>query len=129
MVQIDNFQSTLNRERVYSYITETTERFFQSDVFTVSDGYIAICIPHSDLDRVISQCNQLRKDIDSIPIEKQDITISIGLSSRNQRKIEADTLHFETQMALLKAQQDGMNQVVAFRADPQKYKDVVEASG
>ena len=126
-VQIDNFSDLPYHEQVYSSVLEQTKDALQSKAFPVSHstGCAAVCIPNTDLDAALHRCEQMRQDIVAARHGERDTTVSIGLTSRNQREVDADVLYFETQKALEKAQQDGMNQVVAFRADPQKYKDLI----
>jgi hypothetical protein len=50
----------------------------------------------------------------------------VGISSRAGRKVTAERLINEAETALLKARTEKDHSVVAFRADPEKYRDFVK---
>jgi hypothetical protein len=61
-------------------------------------------------------------------VEGRGRTVSVGVSSRGGRLIEALTLLEEAETALAKASREGGNQVIGFRADPARFRATLTGS-
>jgi hypothetical protein len=125
--------SVLAEDALYQAITRTTLKFFSHRdlIFKKEGGLIAVICPDTGLDEGFAQSEDidyhLRKgDVKGIPA---DMDIRIGLSSRAERSIEAERLMFEAEEALRRAREDPVSHVVAFKSDPEKYREFIQAKG
>jgi hypothetical protein len=95
--------------------------------FENGDRGITVIIPNSDLDSGIIKAEEFHsrilKNCFSDFHAKSDFLV--GLSSRSGRLIEAERLLMEASKALEKAQFDGGTPIVAFKSDPEKYRDFI----
>lgn len=126
MIQIDGLAALARQDLVYASIAgRLRETFpFRDLVFEREGGY-AVIIPDNNLDRALERLEDLRLRIGASPVEGQSVTVSVGIAARNGRLISEETLLREASHSLAKAVSDGANQVVAFRADPDKFRRVL----
>jgi hypothetical protein len=120
-------------DMLYQAITRTTLKFFSHRdlIFKKEGGLIAVICPDTGLDEGFAQSEDiyyhLRKgDVKGIP---EDTDIRIGLSSRAERSIGAQRLMFEAEEALHRATEDPVSHIVAFKSDPEKYREFIQARG
>jgi hypothetical protein len=130
-----------SREKVsdslYSLFTDEAANLFslRDLIFGKGDNGIAIIMPNADLDegisrserfhsRIISKLRELSGSRGGVP----EIELNIGLSSRSGRLIEADRLILEANSALEKAIADPVTYIVAFRSDPEKYREFIKSN-
>jgi hypothetical protein len=125
--------SVLEEDALYQAITRTTLKFFSHRdlIFKKDRGLIAVICPDTGLDEGFAQSEDiyyhLRKgDVKGIPA---DMDIRIGISSRAERSIEARRLMFEAEEALHRATEDPVSHIVAFKSDPEKYREFIQARG
>ncbi|MDR3193402.1 MAG: hypothetical protein LBT87_10090 [Treponema sp.] len=125
--------SVLEEDALYQAITRTTLKFFSHRdlIFKKDWSLIAVICPDTGLDEGFAQAEDiyyhLRKgDVKGIPA---DMDIRIGLSSRAERPIEAERLMFEAEEALRRAKEDQVSHIVAFKSDPEKYREFIQARG
>ena len=85
-----------------------------------SDGF-AVVLPNTDLGRTIKQFEAFYQQLKSAALPGRPL---FGLTARSGRLIEADRLIREAQHALGKAQREA-RPIIAFKADPQRYRDFV----
>jgi hypothetical protein len=115
--------------RVYKKLADETVQFFnlQDLSFEYGDRGITLIIPNADLDHGILKAEEFHSRILKTCPEtfhaKNDFLA--GISSRAGRLIEADRLILEAAKALSKAQQEQGSPIVAFRSDPEKYREFV----
>jgi hypothetical protein len=83
---------------------------------------IAVIIPDKDLDH----CLQEAKDFQSRS-SRAAAPVSVGLSARNGRLVSSSRLLSEAAQALKQAESAEGGQIVAFRADPDKYRASIAA--
>jgi hypothetical protein len=103
-----------------------TDRFpFRDLIFEQEDKSCAIILPDKSLDQAIKQLDNLRNICKNKSWHKQSTTISIGLGARNGRLITQEILVREARISLKKAIKEGGNRLIAFRADPEKFRKVV----
>ncbi|MGO9310877.1 MAG: hypothetical protein ACLQDL_17870, partial [Spirochaetia bacterium] len=79
----------------------------------------------SDVDTAVRQLEEFRKKLAVAPLEGRTRTLSIGVSSRGGRLIDARVLREETDGALAKASREGGNQVIGFRADAARFREIL----
>ncbi|MDR1636013.1 MAG: hypothetical protein LBR93_01615 [Treponema sp.] len=125
--------SVLGEDAFYQAITRTTLKFFSHRdlIFKKDGGLIAVICPDTGLDEGFAQSEDiyyhLRKgDVKGIP---PDMDIRIGLSSRVERSIDARRLMFEAEEALRRAAEDPVSHIVAFKSDPEKYREFIHSRG
>ncbi|MDR0450329.1 MAG: hypothetical protein LBH26_03595 [Treponema sp.] len=125
--------SVLGEDSLYQAVTRTTLKFFSHrDLIFKKDGdRIAIICPDTGLNDGFAQSEDiyyhLRKgDVKGIP---DDTDIRIGLSSRAERSIGAERLMFEAEEALRRAGEDPVSHIVAFKSDPEKYREFIQTKG
>jgi GGDEF domain-containing protein len=94
---------------------------------TGSDAYTLV-LPDGDVDAAVRSLEAFRKTVTGGKIEGRQRTLSIGVSSRGGRLIEAATLLEEADVSLAKASREGGNQVIGFRADPSRFRDTLTGS-
>ena len=124
LTEIDDFPARTHKESVYSQVAQkAVETFPNKDLaFEWQEAGCAVIFPDADIDSGIRRAETLRKEVESLHPEGQDVTVSIGLSARSARAVDAETLIVEARAAVQRAGAEGKNQVVAFRADPERYR-------
>ncbi|MDR2865163.1 MAG: hypothetical protein LBV68_06115 [Spirochaetaceae bacterium] len=100
-----------------------SEYFKEARIFEKPDsqGLYAI-IPDMNIDEAFDRTKELYRVISTNPQG-----IFIGLSSKAGRLINASRLINETETALIKAHETKTHPIVAFKADPEKYKLFLES--
>ncbi len=116
-------------EPVYRRLAQAVaERYPLRDLVFELKGYmIGLIVPDRSLDQSIVDLESFRKSAQERRWEGEAVTVSIGLSSRNGRLISPDILLREARASLARAVREGGNQLIAFRADPDKFRKVVSA--
>ncbi|MDR1862847.1 MAG: hypothetical protein LBQ67_02885 [Treponema sp.] len=113
----------------YKIFAEEAAGFFtlRDLVFEKGERGIAVILPNIDLDQGLLRSEEFRERIlKKLPDSaKTRPELCIGLSSRSGRLMEAERLLFETSQALLKALSDPLSPVVAFKSDPEKYRNFI----
>jgi len=98
---------------------------FKDLVFEYGQDGFAVILPDKDLDQALKTTEALKKNVETYDWSGQKVTLSCGLSARNGRLISQERLILEAQRSLQKAVCEGGNQILAFRVDPDKYRQVV----
>ena len=117
-----------NREENFfiEFSKAIADRFpFRDLIFEQEDNSCAIILPDKSLDQAIKELENLRILFQKKSWHKQRTTISIGLGARNGRLITQEILVKEARVSLKKAIKEGGNCLIAFRADPEKFRKVV----
>ena len=127
LISLDNYGSIPNADAAYAKIAGMLlEEFtFQDLAFEYREGSYALILPDTDLDTGISRLELFQNRITSGQDLRTTITLCVGLSSRNGRLVNGATLLTESSNALKRAQSQGKGSLIAFRADPEKYRDFV----
>jgi len=94
-------------------------------IFETGDDSYTLIMPDADVDAAVRPLEDLRKRLPGTPIEGRTRTLSIGVSSRGGRLIDARVLREEADIALAKASREGGNQVIGFRADAARFRDTL----
>lgn len=122
IMALDDYGPAGSRD-VYGEAAGAIRRSFpyQDLTFEYGPGSFALILPDQDIDGTIGSIERFRK---SLPA---GLSVCSGVSSRNGRLVSGKTLLTEAERALEKARADGRGSIVAFRADPQMYRDVVSS--
>jgi hypothetical protein len=114
---------------LYKIFAEEAVGFFtlRDLIFEKGDQGIAVISPNIDLDQGFLKSEEFRERmLKKLPdSSKTRSELCVGLSSRSGRLIEAERLLFEASQALLKALADPLSPIVAFKSDPEKYRDFI----
>ncbi|MDR2768499.1 MAG: hypothetical protein LBB82_09280 [Treponema sp.] len=114
---------------LYKKLAEESIQFFNMKDLSFEKGErgFTVILPNADLDLGISRAEEFHARVlsscrDSIHA-RGDFTV--GLSSRSGRLIDGDRLLFEASNALQKAMEEQGPPIVAFRSDPEKYREFI----
>lgn len=123
-ITIDRFEELSHSEDVYETVAKIIlDTFpFQDLAFEYGKGSYAVILPDSDLYEGIKNLEIFQKKISGKVFRNQAITVSIGISSRNGRLLSPETIIQEAGRALEKATSEGRSRIIAFKADPEKYR-------
>jgi len=101
---------------------------FRDLAFEYDSRAAAVIFPDKDLDQSLQEARGFQSTLRSLSWSGP-LNISIGLSARNGRLISPNRLLTEVSQALKQAETAGGGRIIAFRADPNKYRSVIAASG
>ena len=112
---------------MYKNAAEEAVSFFSSRdlLFEFGKHGIAVILPGIDLDSGISKSQKFyQRILQKFPnSHKLSSGFYIGLSSRSGRLLNADRLILEANEALYKAKHEPKSPIMAFKSDPEKYRD------
>jgi hypothetical protein len=115
---------------LYRQFTDEAVRFFtmRDLIFELGDNGISVIIPSVNLEQGLAKSEEFRERIFSKLPESFEgrKDLCVGLSSRAGRLIEANRLILESSTALKKAMADPVSNVVAFKSDPEKYREFLK---
>jgi hypothetical protein len=120
-------------EEFYSRFTADAARFFTSRDFVCERGEkgVSVICPGFNLDTGFLNADEFHSRIlGKYPVlftSKTDLCM--GLSSRSERPVNAERLMFEAEEALERAMMDPVSHIVAFKSDPEKYREFMENKG
>jgi len=124
-------------DSLYCKFTDEAVNFFtmRDLIFGKGENGIYVIMPNTDLDQGFSKSEQFHRrlisklqELNASQGEVLGIELCIGLSSRSGRLIEADRLILEANSALKKAMGDPVSHIVAFKSDPEKYREFIKAN-
>ncbi|GEM_PF-6737328 len=126
-ISIDNMEEVKDRDNLYLQIARLLLNNFPSrtHIFEWKSGF-ALILPQIGVDESIKRMESFRQKVLEKLFPSYRATVSIGLSSRNGRNITHSTLTREASLALRKAIREGKNQVIAFKANPMKYRELFQ---
>ena len=119
---LDEETSTDKTQEILAIIKETFGS--EAEVYEYALDTIAIVLNGVDIDTTLSQCETILPAIAEIIGNRND-AIFIGISAMNYRAIPADRLIVEAKGALEHAESDTANPIVAFKANPERYKQEI----
>jgi hypothetical protein len=100
--------------------------FAQQDLlFEGGDDSYTVVLPDTGLDSAVRLFEELRRKVSRTPSDGRTVSLSIGVSSRGGRLIDHPTLLEEADTAMAKASREGGNQVIGFRADASRFREVL----
>lgn len=101
----------------------------QGNVYHFNDGFTTI-IRNTNLDTALATAQALYTVIDRILQENGNTAkAAIGLSSRSERIITSQRLITEAEQAVLHAANDSESPIIAFRVNPEKYREFMQNNG
>ncbi|MCL2808765.1 MAG: hypothetical protein FWD24_01725 [Treponema sp.] len=88
---------------------------------------IAVILPGTGLENAIEKSEKFYQRIMEKFQHNEDsiFNMKIGLSSRSGRLLNAERIMLETKEALKKAKNDPATTIIAFKSDPEKYRDYI----
>jgi hypothetical protein len=84
-----------------------------------------VILPDTDIVKGVENLESFQSRLSGGKQLESRISLSVGLSSRNGRLMNGATLLAEAAKALSRAQADPENAIVAFKADAQKYRELI----
>ncbi|MDR1899483.1 MAG: hypothetical protein LBQ55_05700 [Treponema sp.] len=113
----------------YNQFAEDSVNYFtlRDLIFERGERGISIIYPNIDLEMGFAKSEEFHNRVLSkyAPIFKSKTDLCIGLSSRSGRLVDAERIIFEAAEALAKALEDPVSHIVAFKSDPEKYRDFI----
>ena len=94
--------------------------------FEYDSSTVAVILPDKDLDHSLREARDFQKRLSS-PSATAPAPLAIGLSARNGRLVSSHRLLSEAGQALKQAESSEAGGIVAFRADPDKYRAAIAA--
>ena len=97
-------------------------------IFEKGNKGLSVIVPNTDLDQGMTRAEEFKNRLGSkLPESFEDRTgLRVGLSSRSGRLVEAERLKMEASCALEKAMADPVSPIIAFRSDPEKYREFLK---
>ena len=93
-----------------------------------SDSY-ALITKDSDLNKAVEISERLYNNLsDYLKDNNATNEVSIGISSVSKRNITAERILLEADQALIHASQDPDSPIIAFRANPDKYREYMNGN-
>ncbi|MCL2720057.1 MAG: GGDEF domain-containing protein [Treponema sp.] len=119
-------------DEMFRQAAEEAVSFYTSRdlLFEYGKQGVAVILPGIGLDSAIEKSEKFYQRVMEKFIQSQDdiFNIKIGLSSRAGRLLNADRIMLETKEALKKAKNDPRTSIIAFKSDPEKYRDYIRTS-
>ncbi|MDR2159819.1 MAG: hypothetical protein LBP23_07105 [Treponema sp.] len=116
-------------DRFYRQFAEDSVNFFtlRDLIFERGERGISIIYPNVDLETGFAKSEEFHNRVLSkySPVFKSKTDLCIGLSSRSGRLVDAERIVFEAAEALAKALEDPVSHIVAFKSNPEKYRDFI----
>ncbi len=100
----------------------------QDLIFESGEDSYAVILPDMGVDAAVHLMEELRAKVSASIIEGRTRSLSIGVSARGGRLIEHTIILEEAETALAKAGREGGNQVIGFRADASRFREILAGS-
>ncbi len=102
---------------------------FRDLAFEQGSTGLAVILPNIDSEHALRMAEEFLKKVTALLREEgssQDyLKIHLGLSSRSGRLVDAQRVITEARAALGRAREEGDSRIVAFKADPNKYRSYI----
>jgi hypothetical protein len=119
----------ITNDDMYMQAAEEAVSFFSSRDLLFENGKYGIVgiLPGIDLDTGISKAEKFyQRVMEKFPNgHDSSSSLCIGLTSRSGRLLNASRLMFEGKEALQRAQNDPRSSIIAFKSDPEKYREFI----
>jgi len=126
------FEDEIN-DALFKVASEEAVTFFTTRdlLFEHGERGIAAIIPGVDLETSLEKARKFHQRIKERIFFNQSSadSLSIGLSSRAGRLLEADRILMEAAQALKKASDDRDTSIIAFKSNPEKYREFIRNRG
>jgi hypothetical protein len=115
----------------YNEFADDAVNFFtlRDLIFEKGERGISIIYPNIDLDLGFAKAEEFHSRIMSKHSLASKTDLCIGLSSRSGRLVDAERMVFEASEALARALEDSVSHIVAFKSDPEKYREFIRTKG
>ena len=121
-------------DALYRRFAEEAVNFFSSRdlIFEKGENGISIIVPNVNLEQGMVKSEEFRREtltrLNESEGRVKDLKVDfcIGLSSRSGRLMEANRLILEANKALEKALDDPLSPIIAFKSDPEKYREFIK---
>lgn len=125
LIKLTNFD--IYSDKAIDIFNIIKEHFEASSKVYKYDGLIEVILNGVDLDTTISYCDSVKPLLADIMNNEgiQDYKINIGISAVNYRAIPVARLVTEAEGALRKSEEDPESPIIAFKANPDKYKEEI----
>jgi GGDEF domain-containing protein len=120
--------SDMDNELLFRQAAEEAVNFFTSRDLLFEYGRLGITVilPGAGLDIAIGKAERFYQRVMEKFVNNNSLSVlNIGLSSRSGRLLNADRLMLEAGEALKKARNDSKSSIIAFKSDPDKYRDFI----
>lgn len=125
LIKLTNFD--IYSDKATDIFNIIKEHFEASSKVYKYDGLIEVILNGVDLDTTISYCDSVKPLITDIMNNEgiENFKINIGISAVNYRAIPVARLVTEAEGALRKSEEDPECPIIAFKANPDKYKEEI----
>ena len=130
-IMMESRKAKMEETEFRKLINECTGFFALPDmIFEKGEQGLALIIPALNVDQGFAKSEDFRSKVTGLISDNSGnpADICIGLSSRSGRLVEAERLILETKEALTRAKNDSQSPVIAFKSDPEKYRDFISRS-
>ena len=119
-------------DSLYSQFAGEAISFFamRDLIFEKGNNGLSVILPNEDLEQSMHRADEFKNRIISKLPESFEGRkgLCTGLSSRSGRLVEAGRLMMEASSALGKAKADPVSSIIAFKSDPEKYREFIKGS-
>ena len=113
--------------KVIAIIQQTTD--IDTQLFEYNSDSYALITKDSDLNKAVEISERLYNNLsDYLKDNNATNEVSIGISSVSKRNITAERILLEADQALIHASQDPDSPIIAFRANPDKYREYMNGN-
>lgn len=129
-VVIISSESMAQDDELYANVAKTIVATFTFQDLAFEYGRAAFCVilPNTSLEQALSQMDSFVKSLEVKYATKAGVSFSVGISSRNKRSVSASRLHTEVRAAWKKAASEEGSQIIAFRSDPDKFREFLSST-
>ncbi|MDR1286259.1 MAG: hypothetical protein LBK08_01490 [Treponema sp.] len=115
----------------YNEFADEAVNFFtlRDLIFEKGERGISIIYPNIDLDMGFTKAEEFHSRLMSKYSFASKTDLCIGISSRSGRLVDAERIVFEASEALARALKDPVSHIVAFKSDPEKYREFIRTKG
>ena len=113
--------------KVIAILQQTLD--FDAQLFEYNGDSYAVINKGADLNKTVDVCEKLYNNLsDFLKDNNAANEVSIGISAVNRRAIQGERLILEADQALIHASQDPDSPIIAFRANPDKYREYMNGN-
>jgi hypothetical protein len=125
-IVMEYYRDTISDKEYRIFADQAVSFFALRDlIFEKGNSGLTVVLPGIGVEQGIAKSEEfhlrLRNKMPDFIKKPQDL--AIGLSSRSGRLLEPARLMFEAESAMNKAKEDPASPIVAFKSDPEKYRD------
>jgi hypothetical protein len=125
-IVMEYYRDTISDKEYRMFADQAVSFFALRDlIFEKGNSGLTVVLPDIGVEQGIAKSEEfhLRLQNKMADFIKKPRDLVIGLSSRSGRLLEPARLMFEAESAMNKAKEDPSSPIVAFKSDPEKYRD------